>query len=85
MKGGLVKVSTEQGCVTVNWVGDGGLDRGVAFFPYGPWANQLYTSSTDGTGMPMFKGIRATVSAIDGGKVLTIQEIVETLREAKTQ
>jgi formylmethanofuran dehydrogenase subunit D len=80
VKGGLVKVSTEHGCVTVNWAGDGGLGRGMAFFPYGPWANQLYASSTDGTGMPQFKGIKATVSAADGGKVPTIQEIVDSLK-----
>jgi formylmethanofuran dehydrogenase subunit D len=85
VKGRLVKVSTEHGCVTVNWGGDGGLGRGMAFFPYGPWANQLYSSSTDGTGMPQFKGIRATVSAADGGKVPTIQEIVDSMRGGKTR
>ncbi|MFH2112742.1 MAG: molybdopterin dinucleotide binding domain-containing protein [Candidatus Bathyarchaeota archaeon] len=83
VKGGLVKVSTEHGCVTVYWTGDSGLDRGMVFFPYGPWANQLYASSTDGTGMPQFKGIKATVSAADGGKVPTIQEIVDSMRGGK--
>jgi formylmethanofuran dehydrogenase subunit D len=56
----------------------------MVFFPYGPWANQLYASSTDGTGMPMFKGIRATVSASDG-RVLTIQEIVDKVKGGKTR
>jgi len=84
VKGGLVKVSTDHGCVTVNWSGDAGLDRGMAFFPYGPWANQLYASSTDGTGMPQFKGIRATVSASDG-KVPTIQEIVYSMKGGKAR
>ena len=85
VKGGLVKISTEHGCVTVNWAGDRGLDRGMVFFPYGPWANQLYASATEGTGMPQFKGIKATVSAADGGKVPTIQEIVGSMKGGKAQ
>jgi formylmethanofuran dehydrogenase subunit D len=78
-----VTVATENGRVVVNWREDKGLARGTVFFPYGPWANQVYASTTDGTGMPQFKGIRATISSATGNKILSIQEIVESMREAK--
>src|SRR4030065_2645701 len=75
-----VTVATEHGSVVAHWRGDKGLARGTAFFPYGPWANQVYASSTDGTGMPQFKGIKATVSPAVGGKAPSLGGIVEALR-----
>jgi len=78
-----VTVATEHGSVVVHWREDKGLAQGTVFFPYGPWANQVYASRTDGTGMPQFKGIRATVSPAVDGKVPSLQEIVESMREAK--
>jgi formylmethanofuran dehydrogenase subunit D len=74
-----VKVTTAHGSVTVNLEADNNLDLGMAFFPYGPWANQVYASSTDGTGMPLMKGIPATIEP-GKGDVLTLDEIVESLR-----
>jgi formylmethanofuran dehydrogenase subunit D len=50
------------------------------FFPYGPWANQVYASSTNSTGMPIMKGIPATIEPSDE-KVLSIEKIVEKLKE----
>ena len=75
-----VVVITAQGNVTVNWVTDKNLDSGLVFFPYGPWANQVYASGTGSTGMPVMKGISATIEP-GKGNVLSLEEIVETLRE----
>lgn len=74
-----VKVTTESGSVTVKWIPEKGLDPGIVFFPYGPWANQVYASSTSSTGMPIMKGIPATLEPSDE-KVLSIEEIVEKLK-----
>ncbi len=75
-----VMVTTAHGNVTVNWVSDKNLDSGLVFFPYGPWANQVYASGTGSTGMPLMKGINATVEQVKG-KVPTLEEIVEALKE----
>jgi formylmethanofuran dehydrogenase subunit D len=75
-----VKIITEYGSITVNWVPEKGLDSGLVFFPYGPWANQVYSSSTSSTGMPIMKGIPAKIEPSEE-KVLSILEIVEKLKE----
>jgi formylmethanofuran dehydrogenase subunit D len=75
-----VKVSTGHGDVVVHWAPDKNLGKGMAFFPYGPWANQVYTSSTDGTGMPLLKGIEATIAPAEDERVLSLGEIVESLK-----
>jgi formylmethanofuran dehydrogenase subunit C len=75
-----VVVTTATGNVTVNWVTDKNLDPGLVFFPYGPWANQVYSSGTESTGMPVMKGIKATIEQ-GKGSVPTLEEIVEALRE----
>ena len=78
-EGASVKVTTNYGSVTVAWISEKGLDQGMVFFPYGPWANQVYSSITGGTGMPVMKGIPARIEATDE-KVLSIDEIVEKIR-----
>lgn len=78
-EGGRVKISTDYGSVTVGWMPDKGLGEGIVFFPYGPWANQVYSSITGSTGMPVMKGIPASIEATDE-KVLSLEEIVEKLR-----
>jgi len=79
-EGTLVEVSTRYGSIVVPGRVSKGLEPGLAFFPYGPWANQVFGSWTEGTGMPSFKGIRATVRPALGKKVPTLLEIVERLR-----
>lgn len=74
-----LRVSTRCGSVTVNWVEDKGLDSGMVFFPYGPWANQVFSSITGSTGMPIMKGIPATIMPTDD-KVQELEEIVEKIR-----
>ena len=78
-KGERVRVITEYGSVTVYWIPEKGLISGMIFFPYGPWANQVYSSLTGSTGMPVMKGIPATIEPTDE-KILSIEEIVEKLR-----
>ena len=75
-----VMVSTSHGSVVVTGKLAKGLDPGMAFIPYGLWANQVYGSETGGTGMPSFKGVRATVEPAEGKKVPSLMELVEGLR-----
>jgi len=77
--GDSVEVSTPHGSVVVRGQRSKGLDRGMAFFPYGPWANQVFGAYTGGTGMPSFKGIRATIRPTEG-RPPTLMELVEELR-----
>lgn len=75
-----VQVATLHGSVTVNWKTAKNLDPGTAFFPYGPWANQVIGSNTQGTGMPLYKGLNASVEPAVGQQVLTLTELVQSLR-----
>ncbi len=77
-----VTVTSDHGSVTVNWEVDKNLEKGLVFFPYGPWANQVYASTTKSTGMPLMKGIKATISA-GRGNVPSLEEVVESLRGSK--
>ena len=81
-EGGAVSVETRHGSVVVNWKPSKELEPGMAFFPYGPWANQVYGYETEGTGMPIFKGIDATV-APSKGKVKSIEELVKSMGGGK--
>lgn len=74
-----VTVTTAHGSVTVFLEVDKNLEMGLVFFPYGPWANQVYASGTGSTGMPLMKGIDATIEP-GIGDVPTLDEIVEALR-----
>ncbi len=77
-EGDAVSVETRHGSVVVYWRPSKELEGGMVFFPYGPWANQVYGYETEGTGMPMFKGIEATVAPARG-KVRSIEELVKSL------
>jgi formylmethanofuran dehydrogenase subunit D len=81
-EGDAVSVETRHGSVVVNWKPSKELEPGMAFFPYGPWANQVYGYETEGTGMPMFKGIDATV-APSKGKVKSIEALVKSMGGGK--
>jgi formylmethanofuran dehydrogenase subunit D len=80
-EGSLVKISNENGSVVLKWKKTDGIDPGIAFIPYGPWANQLFSYDTESTGMPLFKGIPAVIEEESKEKMLSLQEIVESLRE----
>jgi formylmethanofuran dehydrogenase subunit D len=75
-----VKVMTDKGSIYLHWVADKNIDKGLAFIPYGPWANQVYSSLTEGTGMPMFKGVKAKLTS-SSESVPDLKRIVESLRE----
>jgi formylmethanofuran dehydrogenase subunit D len=75
-----VEVTTPHGSVVVTGRVSEGLDGGVVFFPYGLWANQVFGTTTAGTGMPAFKGVRAIVKPADGKGVKTLAELVDSLR-----
>lgn len=79
-EGNNVEVATAYGSVVVSGRISKGLDPGLAFFPYGPWANRVFGSETDGTGMPSFKGVEAKIRLAEGREVPTLTELVEDLR-----
>lgn len=78
----FVKISNDNGQVVLEWKATDGLDQGIAFIPYGPWSNQLFGHYTEGTGMPLFKGITAVVHETSE-KMLTLNEILKNLRSEK--
>jgi len=73
-EGDRVKVKTEFGEVVV-FAKVGDLPKGIIFIPMGPYANQVIDPSTDGTGMPQFKGIKGTVEKTDEN-VLSVKELL---------
>ena len=78
--GDTVSVKTGVGSVVVWCKVSKGLDEGVAFMPYGPWANAVISSHTRGDGMPQFKSVEAEVSPAPGMKVSTLEDLVQMLR-----
>ena len=78
--GQTMKVSTSHGSIVVTLKRSETLEEGLCFFPYGPWANRVFGSDTHGTGMPLFKGIKATVEPAEGEAVLSLSELVDELR-----
>jgi len=78
--GDPVDVSTPHGSVVVITRRSEGLDPGLAFFPYGPWANQIFGSYTGGTGMPSLRGVKATVKSAKDKAIPTLDELVDALK-----
>jgi formylmethanofuran dehydrogenase subunit D len=71
-----VKVTTKFGSVVLKAKKSKRIKTSsMTFIPYGPWANQVLASNTDGTGMPSLKGVKATVEPSDS-KVLSIHELL---------
>ncbi|MEM2906299.1 MAG: molybdopterin dinucleotide binding domain-containing protein [Candidatus Bathyarchaeia archaeon] len=72
-----VKVSTKHGSVVVKAVLTGqGPHPGIAFIPYGPWASMVTSPSTQGTGMPTTKGLKASIEPTDE-PVLDLQSLLQ--------
>jgi formylmethanofuran dehydrogenase subunit D len=76
-EGDRVRIKTEFGEVVV-FAKKGNLPKGVAFMPMGPYSNQVIDPSTDGTGMPQFKGVKGVVERTDEN-VKTIKELLEAI------
>lgn len=62
-EGSNVKVKTPFGEVVVKAVAATMDHPGIAFIPMGPWANAIIDPSTQGSGMPTLKGVKAEVTA----------------------
>jgi len=76
--GDRVKVTTKFGSVVLIAKKSRRISSpGTAFIPYGPWANCITGSATDGTGMPLLKGVPASVEPTDE-KVLTIRDLINS-------
>jgi len=76
-EGDRVRVTTEFGSVVV-FARKGEVPKGLAFIPMGPYANAVIDPSTDGTGMPQFKGVKAKVEKTEE-KVKTVKELLEAI------
>jgi formylmethanofuran dehydrogenase subunit D len=76
-EGDRVKISTEFGSVVV-FAKKGGIPKGLAFIPMGPYANAVIDPATDGTGMPQFKGVMAKIEKTEE-KVKTVRELLEAI------
>lgn len=76
-EGDRVKVKTEFGEVVV-FAKKGELSKGIAFMPIGPYANIVINPNTAGTGMPIFKGVKAKIEKTEE-RVLSIKEILEVI------
>lgn len=48
---------------------------GVIFMPYGPWANAVIKPESEGTGMPLLKGLKANVEPTED-KVSNLQDLL---------
>ncbi len=76
-EGETVKVSTESGEVLVKAVKSTQEPHpGIAFMPLGPWANAVVNPDTSSTGMPSFKGMKATIEPAPDEKVLSAAELI---------
>jgi formylmethanofuran dehydrogenase subunit D len=64
--GHLVRVQTETGQAELP-VRAGELPSGMVFMPLGPAASELSASDTDGTGMPLLKGLSLIIADSPGG------------------
>jgi len=80
-EGEHVEVRTKFGSAVVRCK-ESRIDSGIAFMPYGPWANMVIGADTGGTGMPDSKGVKATISATDND-VLTIADVIKQIKGIK--
>ena len=78
-----VKVTTKFGSVVLRAVKSlRGPHPKMVFISYGPWASVISDPETHGSGMPSLKGIPGELEPAPNEKVLTLQELVNQLKEA---
>jgi formylmethanofuran dehydrogenase subunit D len=75
-----VVVTTDYGFVVLKSKISKVLEKGLAFVPYGLWSNQVFSSETEGTGMPLYKGIKAIIEPSDKD-VSSFEELLTKLKE----
>ncbi len=73
-----VLVSTKNGFVVVKAAKSRrGSHPGIAFIPYGPWANAIVETETDSTGMPTLKGTPATIEPAPNLQVSSLKVLLK--------
>lgn len=78
-----VKVTTKFGSVVLRAVKSlRGPHPKMIFIAYGPWASVISDPETHGSGMPSLKGMSGELEPAPNEKVLTLQELVNQLKEA---
>lgn len=81
--GANVRVATPSGSVVLVARRSAHPHPGIAFIPYGPWANVLTDQATGGTGMPSYKGIAAEISPAPSERVLSLRELIAASCEGR--
>jgi len=77
-EGASIKVKTDFGDVVVKaYTAKQTLPKGIAFIPYGPWANRVTDPQTHGSGMPSLKGIDAEVSPALDQEVARLESLIK--------
>lgn len=77
---GNIRVATEFGSVVLKAKESLRVPHpGVAYIPYGLWANIVVGPRTHGTGMPSFKGVPAEVEPAQGEETLGMRELLRNL------
>ena len=78
-----VKVTTKFGSVVLRAVKSlRGPHPKMIFIAYGPWASVISDPETHGSGMPSLKGMSGELELAPNEKLLTLQELVNQLKEA---
>jgi len=78
--GDRVKITTKFGSIILTAKKSRRIrSPGTAFIPYGPWANYVMGTDTDGTGMPLLKGVPAHVEPTDE-KSSTIKDLIDSIK-----
>ena len=78
-----VKITTKSGSVVLRAVKSlRGPHPKMIFISYGPWASVISDPETHGSGMPSLKGMSGELEPAPNEKVLTLQELVNQLKEA---
>jgi formylmethanofuran dehydrogenase subunit D len=82
--GDRIQVTTNSGSVVVIAKKSSRIiSPGLAFIPYGPWVNMILNSKTEGTGMPLLKGIQADIMPTNE-KVQDLTNLLGILHNKKT-
>ena len=77
-----VRVATKFGDIILRAVKSiRGPHPGLVFISYGPWASMISDPETHGSGMPSLKGMAGVLEPAPDDKVLTMQELINQLKE----
>ena len=77
--GDRIKITTKYGSIVLAARRSKKIQQpGIVFIPYGPWANYVIDSSTEGTGMPLLKGLPAYIEPT-AEEVLSIKEMIDLI------